>query len=358
MQNQRNCFLNVFISGMEADDRFYKRISEGYRMEKPPLAPSCVYDIMLECWSQEPTERPSFSTLADRIGDMMEESLRNHYVDLNSGYMKINQSEFSNRPDYLLQMGRADFASNSERPTPERAYQNVPENPNAGYLVPITSPTSLNAPELPTAPQYQNIQQPTAEPQMSMLAHNSGYMFVKAPVSDTLHLGQKNETVNGNLTSGDNQASVTVEIRYSPDIKDMYGLRADSASPDAYSLSEANVDLASDSNLVNITVQPDGIRGIDNKNYVHHLPSHNSTSENDANENQTQTRQCNSSGESAKERRQKRQKNDSGLGSIDSNQFDNHSPKYKNQDQKSCGEFNMFQQSNGYVSHHNIATSS
>jgi fyn-related kinase len=39
-------------------------VSEGsYRMPCPPNCPPKLYDIMLDCWSQEPDNRPSFTTL-------------------------------------------------------------------------------------------------------------------------------------------------------------------------------------------------------------------------------------------------------------------------------------------------------
>ena len=39
-------------------------VSEGgYRMPCPPNCPPKLYDIMLDCWSQEPDNRPSFNTL-------------------------------------------------------------------------------------------------------------------------------------------------------------------------------------------------------------------------------------------------------------------------------------------------------
>jgi len=343
---------------MDADEKFYKRISEGYRMEKPALAPSCVYDIMLECWSQEPTERPSFSTLVDRIGDMMEEGLRNHYVDLNATYMKINQSDLANGPDYLLQMSRSEFASNSARPTPDRRYQNVPtaeEVDSSGYLKPIHSHNLSQSP--PASPLYQNVQQQTIEPSCSMLANNSGYMFVKVPVEN-----HPNYDTNLEPQEGVSQPTCTLQIEYSPDIKDLYGLREDSTSPDRNSLSDNNMEGAIDETTFQTVAFPnDEIRGVDNMNYV---PNHllfpkmppqksvpNGLEDSKVNGNGVNPNCSNSS------RRQKRQKNDSGLGSIDSNQFDSHHHKnISNDNPTQCSDFGQLHEPNGYVSHQKISS--
>ncbi|ODM98276.1 Platelet-derived growth factor receptor alpha [Orchesella cincta] len=329
--------------GMDADEKFYKRISEGYRMEKPALAPSCVYDIMLECWAQEPTERPSFSTLVDRIGDMMEEGLRNHYVDLNQTYMRINQTERAGQPDYLLQMSRSEFASNSARPTPDRRYQNVPtaeEVDSSGYLRPIHSQNLSQS--SPSSPLYQNVQQQTLEPNCSLLANNSGYMFVKVPVDThpNYELG----------TQGEMCQPITVQINYSPDIKDVYGLRDSSPSPDRHSLSDNNMEGVLDEVTCGAVVYPDDeIRGVDNMNYV---PSFTFAKMHPQNlvpnglEDTKVNGDVNQS--SSNDRRQRRQKNDSGLGSIDSNQFDSHHRIVSSENPKQFGDINQFQEPNGY----------
>ncbi|GFR73728.1 fibroblast growth factor receptor [Elysia marginata] len=41
----------------------YSKLMEGYRMERPPLAPESLYDTMKRCWNHFPDERPDFSLL-------------------------------------------------------------------------------------------------------------------------------------------------------------------------------------------------------------------------------------------------------------------------------------------------------
>lgn len=320
---------------MEADERFYKRISEGYRMEKPLYAPSCVYDIMLECWAPEPTERPTFSALVDRIGDMMSEGLRNHYIDLNTEYMRINQTYMSGRPDFLSQMGGTDF-STSQRPSPERQYQNVPEEvDDSGYLKPIPfSPIPTGA-STATGPQYQNVDMSARE--QTVVAVNNGYQFVNRVSGPT-------EPRNDELDHPQSQ----VQNNFSSDFGELIGLEEDSASSNRNSGTDTERAVRDDKH-VNIEIGSNGIGGIDNMNYVpNHMLFNNKT-----NSQPEQGKLVNGGNHTVENnRRQNRQKNDSGVGSIDSN-FDQQ--KYTNNDGQShyC-QLGQMQDSNGYVTHKNI----
>uniref|UniRef100_A0A1B6CIS1 Receptor protein-tyrosine kinase n=1 Tax=Clastoptera arizonana TaxID=38151 RepID=A0A1B6CIS1_9HEMI len=86
--------------GMEPDEKFYNKLIEGYRMEKPHYASNDVYKVMLECWHEKPNLRPSFTELAERLGDMLENTVKSHYIDLNDPYIKLNE-EFLAQEDYL-----------------------------------------------------------------------------------------------------------------------------------------------------------------------------------------------------------------------------------------------------------------
>ncbi|XP_011299616.1 vascular endothelial growth factor receptor 1 isoform X1 [Fopius arisanus] len=90
--------------GMEAEKQYTKLI-EGYRMEKPEYATDEVYDIMIECWKAKPTLRPSFTELADSIGNLLDDSVKMHYVDLNTPYMDMNMLMTK---DYLTMMSAPD----------------------------------------------------------------------------------------------------------------------------------------------------------------------------------------------------------------------------------------------------------
>ena len=124
--------------GMEAEKQ-YQKLIEGYRMEQPEYATFEVYDIMLQCWKTKPTLRPSFTELVDSIGDLLEESVRAHYVSLNAPYMDMNTLMLEDgKNDYLTMLSAPDHAILS---SPGHEYTNSPGNPaDSAYL--CMSPTS------------------------------------------------------------------------------------------------------------------------------------------------------------------------------------------------------------------------
>ncbi|XP_023245092.1 vascular endothelial growth factor receptor 1-like [Copidosoma floridanum] len=47
----------------------YQKLIRGYRMSKPAYATDDIYNIMLHCWEEEPTSRPSFTMLLEKKDD-------------------------------------------------------------------------------------------------------------------------------------------------------------------------------------------------------------------------------------------------------------------------------------------------
>ncbi|XP_076244476.1 PDGF- and VEGF-receptor related isoform X2 [Calliopsis andreniformis] len=126
--------------GMEAEKQ-YQKLIEGYRMEQPEYATPEVYNIMLQCWKAKPTLRPSFTELVESIGSLLEESVRAHYISLNTPYMEMNTMMLeSGKNDYLTMLSAPDHVVLS---SPTHEYVNAPgsENPSdAAYM--CMSPTS------------------------------------------------------------------------------------------------------------------------------------------------------------------------------------------------------------------------
>lgn len=56
--------------GMEASEKLYQLLLDGYRMDKPEFATQKIYNVMLSCWSTNPESRPLFDKLATIIGDL------------------------------------------------------------------------------------------------------------------------------------------------------------------------------------------------------------------------------------------------------------------------------------------------
>jgi FMS-like tyrosine kinase 1 len=87
--------------GMEVDEEFYKKLKHGYRMDKPKTCPEFFWNCVIsQCWDGDPNKRPNFSELSDMLGDFLEESVRQHYVDLNDPYQEMNRQIFESG-DYV-----------------------------------------------------------------------------------------------------------------------------------------------------------------------------------------------------------------------------------------------------------------
>ncbi|GLG93183.1 Protein sevenless [Gryllus bimaculatus] len=130
--------------GMEADERLYNKLQDGYRMERPPYATQDLYRVMLRCWEANPVRRPPFDELADGLGAFLEESVRNHYLDLNNAYIDMNEQwQRDGATDYLGMLGAPDYSNLvAPREDDDPDYINslpgvLPPSPsaNSGYLL-------------------------------------------------------------------------------------------------------------------------------------------------------------------------------------------------------------------------------
>lgn len=101
----------------------YHKLSDGYRLEQPEYSTKEMYDIMLLCWTDRPILRPSFSELVDSIGDLLGESVKQHYMDLNTPYLHMNTTALEGRNDYLKMMAAPDHTLLS---SPSHDYVNAP----------------------------------------------------------------------------------------------------------------------------------------------------------------------------------------------------------------------------------------
>ncbi|XP_014355905.2 vascular endothelial growth factor receptor 1 isoform X2 [Papilio machaon] len=93
-------------------------LSEGHRLEKPMYADDRLYEVMLRCWAQKPTARPSFTQLQEILGEFLEDNVRNHYVDLNSAYIDMNVKT-EGQEDYLAMVCAPDY-NNLVTPSPHQ----------------------------------------------------------------------------------------------------------------------------------------------------------------------------------------------------------------------------------------------
>lgn len=70
-------------------------LQQGYRMEKPKQCSIPLYNLMLDCWKENPRERPTFKQVLSRLQDLSNLPMR--HIDLNSIFINngfIKSSEF------------------------------------------------------------------------------------------------------------------------------------------------------------------------------------------------------------------------------------------------------------------------
>nr|XP_045017402.1 vascular endothelial growth factor receptor 2 [Jaculus jaculus] len=58
--------------GVKIDEEFCRRLKEGTRMRAPDYTTPEMYQTMLDCWHEEPNQRPSFSELVEHLGNLLQ----------------------------------------------------------------------------------------------------------------------------------------------------------------------------------------------------------------------------------------------------------------------------------------------
>ena len=81
-------------------------------MEKPRFAPNSAYQLMNDCWNATAHHRPTFADLEHLLGQQLEHSARQHYIDMNESYELAN-FQATGSPDYLDLMANVSAAQPS-----------------------------------------------------------------------------------------------------------------------------------------------------------------------------------------------------------------------------------------------------
>ncbi|NXS99492.1 VGFR1 factor, partial [Jacana jacana] len=73
--------------GVQIDEDFCSKLKEGTRMRAPEQATEEIYQIMLDCWRSNPNDRPRFSELVKKLGDLLQANVQQEgkdYIPLNT----------------------------------------------------------------------------------------------------------------------------------------------------------------------------------------------------------------------------------------------------------------------------------
>ncbi|XP_074133007.1 vascular endothelial growth factor receptor kdr-like isoform X1 [Sminthopsis crassicaudata] len=67
--------------GVQIDEDFCLRLKEGSRMKSPEYSTPEIYETMLDCWNGVCMERPTFTELVERLGDLLQASVQQEGKD-------------------------------------------------------------------------------------------------------------------------------------------------------------------------------------------------------------------------------------------------------------------------------------
>lgn len=79
------CIWEILMCGVKPfqgvkNNEVIGKIEQGERLALPPNCPPALYHMMTECWSYEPTKRPSFQDIKTRLRLVQDvENILSHY---------------------------------------------------------------------------------------------------------------------------------------------------------------------------------------------------------------------------------------------------------------------------------------
>uniref|UniRef100_A0A8C8SQB5 Vascular endothelial growth factor receptor 1 n=1 Tax=Pelusios castaneus TaxID=367368 RepID=A0A8C8SQB5_9SAUR len=85
--------------GVQIDEDFCSKLKEGTRMRAPEYGTSEIYQIMLDCWHGNPNERPRFSELVEKLGDLLQANVQQDgkdYIPLHTIFTADSRFAYSN----------------------------------------------------------------------------------------------------------------------------------------------------------------------------------------------------------------------------------------------------------------------
>ncbi|XP_024122253.1 platelet-derived growth factor receptor beta, partial [Oryzias melastigma] len=63
-------------------------LTRGHRMTQPEHAPPHIYELMQQCWEEDPQSRPAFSSLVLSLENMMSDGCRQHFLQLTKAFLE------------------------------------------------------------------------------------------------------------------------------------------------------------------------------------------------------------------------------------------------------------------------------
>ncbi|XP_068103652.1 vascular endothelial growth factor receptor kdr-like isoform X2 [Hyperolius riggenbachi] len=122
--------------GVQIDEDFCCRLKEGTRMRPPEYCTPEIYQTMLDCWQGTPTDRPTFTELVERLGDLLQANVQQEgkdYIPLNTALqadgdinVKPGSAEHSVRNSMTRWSTLESGNNNKNRPLSVKTFDEVP----------------------------------------------------------------------------------------------------------------------------------------------------------------------------------------------------------------------------------------
>ncbi|XP_053328514.1 vascular endothelial growth factor receptor kdr-like [Spea bombifrons] len=122
--------------GVQIDEDFCCRLKEGTRMRPPEYCTPEIYQTMLDCWQGNSTDRPTFTDLVERLGDLLQANVQQEgkdYIPLNTalcldGEANMNPgNEEQNLRNSVIRWSTLEAGNNNKnRPLSVKTFDEVP----------------------------------------------------------------------------------------------------------------------------------------------------------------------------------------------------------------------------------------
>ncbi|XP_071536347.1 proto-oncogene tyrosine-protein kinase receptor Ret isoform X2 [Panulirus ornatus] len=140
-------------------ERLFSLLRAGYRMEKPENCSQELYDVMLQCWAEDPKKRPCFQELTDIFENMIQADVE--YLELRS-LIVTNRGYFDAVPEPPQEFLDAPPQFQDEVQQSQGAPQQVEEEQQPPPPI-LQAPPQLHLEEAHTQPPQQDWSPPPEE---------------------------------------------------------------------------------------------------------------------------------------------------------------------------------------------------
>uniref|UniRef100_A0A4W5KZQ6 receptor protein-tyrosine kinase n=1 Tax=Hucho hucho TaxID=62062 RepID=A0A4W5KZQ6_9TELE len=115
--------------GVGIDEAFCRRLKEGTRMRAPDYATTEIYQTMLDCWLDKPTDRPNFTELVEHLGNLLQASAHQDgkdYIPLTAVEVEGGSLSLAVDPPLTAPYRLSQQSDRCSRPLSVKTFDDVP----------------------------------------------------------------------------------------------------------------------------------------------------------------------------------------------------------------------------------------